>query len=45
MNIWHDIESSRIKPEEFIAVVEISKGSKQKYEMDKKEIINNLKSG
>ena len=36
MNIWHDIESSRIKPEEFIAVVEISKGNKQKYEMDKK---------
>ncbi len=36
MNIWHDIESSRIKPEEFIAVVEISKGCKQKYEMDKK---------
>ena len=36
MNIWHDIESNRIKPEDFIAVVEISKGSKQKYEMDKK---------
>ena len=36
MNIWHDIESCRIQPEEFIAVVEISKGSKQKYEMDKK---------
>ena len=36
MNIWHDIESHRITPEEFIAVVEISKGSKQKYEMDKK---------
>ena len=36
MNIWHDIESWRIKPEEFIAVVEISKDSKQKYEMDKK---------
>lgn len=36
MNIWHDIESSRITPEDFIAVVEISKGSKQKYEMDKK---------
>lgn len=35
MNIWHDIESSRITPEDFIAVVEISKGSKQKYEMDK----------
>ena len=40
MNIWHDIESSRITPEEFIAVVEISKGSKQKYEMDKKTIYN-----
>ena len=36
MNIWHDIENSRIKPEEFFAVVEINKGSKQKYEMDKK---------
>lgn len=36
MNIWHDIESSRITPEDFIAVVEINKGSKQKYEMDKK---------
>ena len=36
MNIWHDIESNRIKPEDFIAVIEISKGSKQKYEMDKK---------
>ncbi len=36
MNIWHDIESNRIKPEEFIAVIEISKGCKQKYEMDKK---------
>ncbi|MBO5928097.1 MAG: inorganic diphosphatase [Clostridia bacterium] len=35
MNIWHDIESNRIQPEEFIAVIEISKGSKQKYEMDK----------
>ena len=36
MNIWHDIESERITPEEFIAVIEIPKGSKQKYEMDKK---------
>ncbi len=36
MNIWHDIESNRIKPEEFVAVIEIGKGSKQKYEMDKK---------
>ena len=36
MNIWHDIECSRVKPEDFIAVIEIGKGSKQKYEMDKK---------
>ena len=36
MNIWHDIESSRIKSDHFVAIVEISKGSKQKYEMDKK---------
>ena len=35
MNIWHDIQSSRIKPEEFVAVIEIQKGSKQKYELDK----------
>ena len=35
MNIWHDIEKERITPEKFIAVVEISKGSKQKYELDK----------
>ena len=35
MNIWHDINPGRISPEDFIAVVEISKGSKRKYELDK----------
>lgn len=35
MNIWHDIDPKRITPEDFIAVVEISKGSKKKYELDK----------
>lgn len=35
MNIWHDIDAGRICPEDFIAVVEITKGGKQKYEMDK----------
>jgi len=35
MNIWHDIKEDRIKPEDFIAVVEIKKGSKVKYELDK----------
>ena len=36
MNIWHDIEKGRINPDDFIAVIEIQKGSKQKYELDKK---------
>lgn len=35
MNIWHDINPDRITPDEFVAVVEISKGSKKKYELDK----------
>lgn len=35
MNIWHNIHPSRIKPNEFIACIEISKGSKKKYELDK----------
>ena len=34
-NIWHDISPSRINPEDFIAVIEIEKGSKKKYELDK----------
>lgn len=35
MNVWHDIGSDRIAPEDFLAVIEISKGSKNKYELDK----------
>lgn len=35
MNIWHDISQKRITPERFIVCVEISKGSKKKYELDK----------
>ncbi len=34
-NIWHDISPARITPSDFIAVVEIEKGSKKKYELDK----------
>ncbi len=34
-NIWHDISPKRITPEDFICVVEISKGSRKKYELDK----------
>lgn len=35
MNIWHDISPKRIKSNDFIAVIEIEKGSKNKYELDK----------
>ncbi len=34
-NIWHDISPERIKPDDFICVIEIPKGSKKKYELDK----------
>ena len=35
MNTWHDIDERRIKVDDFLAVIEISKGSKKKYELDK----------
>jgi inorganic pyrophosphatase len=35
MNPWHDIDPSRVTPENFVAIVEIPKGSKKKYELDK----------
>ena len=35
MNIWHDIGAERIQANDFIAVIEIGKGSKKKYELDK----------
>ncbi len=35
MNIWHDFNPKRISPEDFVAVIEIEKGSKKKYELDK----------
>lgn len=35
MNIWHDINKNRIKENDFIVCVEIEKGSKNKYELDK----------
>ncbi len=35
MNIWHDISPKRISPTDFVAVIEIEKGSKKKYELDK----------
>lgn len=35
MNIWHDVAPGRITPSDFLAVIEIRKGSKKKYELDK----------
>ena len=34
-NIWHDINPKRITPTDFMAVIEITKGSKKKYELYK----------
>lgn len=35
MNIWHDMPKERIHADDFWAVIEIEKGSKVKYELDK----------
>lgn len=35
MNIWHDISPKRIRDDDFFAVIEITKGGKAKYELDK----------
>jgi inorganic pyrophosphatase len=35
MNIWHDMNPEAITPSDFTAVIEIPKGSKCKYELDK----------
>ena len=35
MNPWKDIDPKRVTPEDFLAYIEISKGSKNKYELDK----------
>jgi len=35
MNIWKDINPERIRPDDFIACIEIEQGSKNKYELDK----------
>ncbi|MBR1478395.1 MAG: inorganic diphosphatase [Lachnospiraceae bacterium] len=34
-SIWHSISTQRITPTDFVCVIEISKGSKNKYELDK----------
>ena len=34
-NVWHDVSPKRISPEDFLCVVEITKGSRKKYELDK----------
>ncbi len=34
-NIWHDVSPERINPQDFLCVIEIPKGSRKKYELDK----------
>lgn len=35
MNIWHDINKDRVRKDDFVAVIEISKNGRNKYELDK----------
>ena len=35
MHSWHDVNPNRISSDKFLALIEISKGSKNKYELDK----------
>lgn len=35
MHSWHDVRANRITPDRFLALIEISKGCKNKYELDK----------
>ena len=35
MHSWHDVKANRVTPTQFLAMIEISKGSKNKYELDK----------
>jgi len=35
MNPWHDFPPDRITPDDFYTIIEIPKGSKKKYELDK----------
>ena len=35
MSIWHNVKKERITSDKFLAVIEITKGGKKKYELDK----------
>ena len=34
-NVWHNVNPERIKKDDFLAVIEISRGGRNKYELDK----------
>jgi inorganic pyrophosphatase len=36
-NIWHDVDPKRIRPEDFLAVIEIPKGSKKSMNWTRKQ--------
>ena len=35
MNVWHDLSPDKVSPKKFEAYIEIPKGCKSKYELDK----------
>lgn len=35
MNPWHSFDEQRIQPESFVSIIEIPKGGRKKYELDK----------
>ena len=35
MNVWHDSRAERVTPDDFLCCIEIEKGGKNKYEVDK----------
>ena len=41
MNIWKDVNPARVMPHDFLAVIEIPKGCKNKYELDKERVCQN----
>jgi inorganic pyrophosphatase len=34
-NVWHNVNPERVKKDDFLAVIEIAKGGRNKYELDK----------
>lgn len=42
MNIWHDVRPERIKPDNFLSVIEIKKGARRSTNLTKKRDLSFL---